>query len=388
MTQDRCHSIMQRALIILDGLYTYWDNILEPLNWPSHIKDNPLLFLLKIYFNKDINPDIDNIINYLELKTSEILLITSKIITKNTNNAYNEQLINSIDLSHFDNVSESQLQLITKTLRSFDEILQTTTTMLWNYNRAKIRHSEASQKLKAKLEAEQTTSATVSTALAINKALNNIENDNIRDKTTQIRISNIEKHLIQQNQTNREILNHLKIRKTPQRHLDNKLKTTSHQFREDIVDLTETGFNSPDNTSSPFRRKRKLNIQWDSTIQQVKQYNPETTPKQLFAPSITLTNAHTLANNPFSGHVVNTTQTSSIRGNPHNSNTNQPKTSFLGQTSPFNSQIDFLDQTTSAISNLQTQTPPNPFHNQQQNKKQKFRGGNHRGRKRGYLQRY
>ncbi len=260
--------------------------------------------------------------------------------------------------------------------------------MLWNNNRAKIRHSEASQKLKAKLEAEQTTSATVSTALAINKALNNIENYNIQDKATQIRISNLEKHLIQQNQTNREILNHLKIRKTPQRHLDNKLKTTSHQFREDIVDLTETGFNSPDNSSSPFRRKRKLNIQWDSTIQQVKQYNPETTPKQLFAPSITLTNAHTLTNNPFSGHVVNTTQTSLIRGNPHNSNTNQPKTSFLGQTSPFSSGINFLDQTTSAISNLQTQTPPNPFHNQQQNKKQKFRRGNHRGRRRGYLQRY
>lgn len=109
LTQDRCHSIMQRALIILDALYTYWDDILEPLNWPSHIKDNPLLFLLKIYFNKDINPDIDNIVNYLELQTSEILLITSKIITKNTNNTYNEQLINSIDLSHFDNVSETQL---------------------------------------------------------------------------------------------------------------------------------------------------------------------------------------------------------------------------------------------------------------------------------------
>jgi hypothetical protein len=55
------------------------------------------------------------------------------------------------------------------------------------------------------MEAEKKSTATVSTALALNKALTNIDANSTQDKATQLRISNLEKHLIQQVQTNREI---------------------------------------------------------------------------------------------------------------------------------------------------------------------------------------
>jgi hypothetical protein len=92
LTQDRCHNIMQRAIILLDGLYTYWKNILEPINWPPEIESNPILFLTKIYFNEYFNTDINMITNYFELSPSEILATTAKIITKNINDSYNIKL--------------------------------------------------------------------------------------------------------------------------------------------------------------------------------------------------------------------------------------------------------------------------------------------------------
>jgi hypothetical protein len=106
LTQDRCHNIMQRAIILLDGLYTYWKNILDPINWPPQIEKNPILFLVRVYFNEDFNSDINELVNYFELSPSEILVTITKIITNNPNNTFNIQLINSLDLRIIDNLSE------------------------------------------------------------------------------------------------------------------------------------------------------------------------------------------------------------------------------------------------------------------------------------------
>ena len=102
-----------------------------------------------------------------------------------------------MNINFLENQDDNQISLITQTISAFDEILKSTTTLLWDANQKIIWHSEASQKLRAKLEAEKTTSATVATALAINKAVANIDHGNIRDKATQIRNSNLEKHLMQ-----------------------------------------------------------------------------------------------------------------------------------------------------------------------------------------------
>jgi len=246
-------------------------------------------------------------------------MIISKIITKNPNNTYNTQLINSLDASYINNLTDNQCQLISETLQSFHQILKATSITLWEFNCTKIHHSEASQKLKAKLEAEKTASATVATALAINKAVANIDHWNIRDKATQIRISNLEKHLMQQTQKKKEILNQLKTQRHRQGSRHHYSNTPPCFSEEDFVDLTDNGSLTPDKISLPFQKKRKQNIQWDSTNQQIQQYIPKTTPKQLFAPLITLTNA----NNPFSSQVSNPPQTISLSQNLINKHKNQ-----------------------------------------------------------------
>jgi hypothetical protein len=395
LSQDHCHNIMQRAIILLDGLYTYWKNILDPIDWPSQIENNPILFLTKIYFNEDFNPDINELINYFELSSSEILLTITKIITKNNNNTSNIQLLNSIDLKIIDELSEIQTHLITETLKSFDEIMKASTISLWDFSRTKIPLSEASQILKAKMELEKITSATVAITQAINTALANITNNNTQEQATQLRISNLEKHIIQQVQTNKEILNHLKKHQDPQKE---HRHTSKRSFTEEIVDLTDNGSNSP-NITTAINNKRcnKQNIQWDSTIRHVQQYNPDATPKQLYASSNTLSNTKPFLGqsmpmpgppSPFIGHTtLSLGQTTPFLGHT---------TTFLGQT-PTNIYPPLVSQLTPGNPNTQnshnhtstspgyfqqlishnslTQTPPNPFsHKQPQTPKRHHEG--------------
>jgi hypothetical protein len=197
LTQDRCHNMLLKALNILEGIYTYWENIMEPINWPQNIQEYPILFLTKLYFNTDINSDVNNVIDYLELSPSDILLIIAKIITRNKNNNFNTNRINSIDLTELQNLTENQLTVVRETLTTLYEILKATTITLWGTSISKIRHSEASQKLKAKLEADRIASATIATSMAIDKAIANIEENTSTNNVTQLRIANLEKQLLQ-----------------------------------------------------------------------------------------------------------------------------------------------------------------------------------------------
>jgi hypothetical protein len=93
-----------------------------------------------------------------------------------------------------------------------------------------------------------------------------------------------------------------------------------------------------------------------------------TTPKELFAPSITLTNA----NNPFSGQSSNLLQSFPTGQTPINTHQNQQ--SFVGQM-------------LNTLNSIQTQTPPNPFHKPPYNTHHRPQGGKFRGRRIGSSQR-
>jgi hypothetical protein len=403
LTQDRCHNIMLKALNILEGIYTYWENIMEPINWPQNIQEYPILLLTKLYFNTDVNSDVNNIIDYLELSPPDILLIIAKIITRNKDNNFNTNRINSIDLTELQNLMENQLTVVRETLTTFDEILKATTITLWGTNISKIRHSEALQKLKAKLEADRIASATIATSMAIDKAIANIEENTSTNNVTQLRIANLEKQLLQQTQTNKEILHHLKLRSNQQKSLKRmKQKFPFNSHQDNTVDLTDSLSQSPDNTPTTTNKKPRHDIQWDSTLHQVKQYHPDTTPIQSFAPMNTP--------NPFKGHTFPPAFTlTALNDNTSNSrllnthSTLNTSSLFLGLPStpttlnaPLSGQTNFHPGTLpSPINQIQlqtnnkfhTSTTPNPFNNPQTNQTKKFRGGNHRGGRRRFLRR-
>jgi len=328
--RDKCNNIMQKAISILGGIYRYWENIIGPANWTHDIEKNILLVILKIYFETDYIPNISDIIEYFELPPNEILLICSKIITKNTDDIYNQSVLTTIDMIHLNLAAHNaeQLHILTETISAFDNILRATTVELWEANLQNQRLNEAAQILKAKLDTDKIESATAATTRAIEKAteITNAATQNYH--TTNLRIANIERQLSHQKQTANEILNHIKRQKTNK---DNKHhhKTmppspnpfNTHNLNKNIS-TPWNPFNTSNETSNnkkttlqinthtkqhikqnqqPQNRKRK-NIQWDQAHTEITEYNPWSTPIQTFSRS----NLLPLPPNPNPFHITQT----------------------------------------------------------------------------------
>jgi hypothetical protein len=214
--RDKCNNIMQKAISILGGIYLYWENIIGPASWSHYIEKNILLLILKIYFETDYIPNITVVIEYFELPPNEILLICSKIITKNPDDIYNQTVLTTIDMIHLNLAAHNteQLHILTETISVFDNILRATTVELWEENLQNQCLNVAAQILKAKLDTDKIESATVATTRAIEKAteITNASTQNYH--TTNLRIANIERQLSHQKQTANEILNYIKRQKT------------------------------------------------------------------------------------------------------------------------------------------------------------------------------
>jgi len=115
-----------------------------------------------------------------------------------------------------------------------------------------------------------------------------------------LRISILEKQLLQQDQTSKEILNRLKNRKQSDRSKTNYPAFSDNQQifpPENVVDLT---LKSPEKSNAPsqIQKNKKPKLQWDTNISQPLQYNQLIPPTQMFSHSPTL--------NPFLKNLPNT----------------------------------------------------------------------------------
>jgi hypothetical protein len=288
LIKERCHKIMKKTITILDGLFSYWSDVIGPANWSQTIGNNILLILLKIYFETEYIPDTSDILNYLEMTPNEILLLAARIITKNNDDIYNQSVLLTIDQIelNFTHHNSSQLHILQETLSSFNAILRATTIELWEINSQRLRESEASLKLKAKLDSERTASATIATTKAIDKALEIIDVSNNNNQATQLRILNLEKQLLKQNQTSNEILNHLKSQKNSKGSHQRPMTSPPNPFlqkRTHKMDHTMASSTLTNQDAHTNLTKRRKGIQWEDN--HVTEYNTTTMPIQTFAHS-------------------------------------------------------------------------------------------------------
>jgi hypothetical protein len=63
---------MEQSISILDGLHTYWENILY-IEWPNNLTKKIVLLLVKIYFNADYTHHLEVVIKFFELTANKIL---------------------------------------------------------------------------------------------------------------------------------------------------------------------------------------------------------------------------------------------------------------------------------------------------------------------------
>jgi hypothetical protein len=99
---------------------------------------------------------------------------------------------------------------LAEVMLNFDQILCFTTFDLWNQHKDRARKTAAGINLNSKMKAMKTINATESTALAIAKAAENANANQLAMLESNLRISNLENSARKQEQKSNEIINHLK----------------------------------------------------------------------------------------------------------------------------------------------------------------------------------
>jgi len=200
LKQDRCSSIISKALLILDGLSSFFMEVIgtptfSSLSSQKHIN----LFLWKTYLS-NLCIEVDDIAEFFDLPLEYILTLGAKLLTNSASDEDAKSLINAINLDDIDVCNPIHEGFLSETLISFDQILKTTTIGIWSFQNEKAKHSTAAQNLHAKMKSLQATNATEVTAQAIAKATENMNLMNSKDLAANLRLTNLEKQFRKQDQ--------------------------------------------------------------------------------------------------------------------------------------------------------------------------------------------
>jgi hypothetical protein len=209
LTIDRCSHILTKALQILDGLTSFHIDVLGKPTWPSTENKNIPLLLFKFYFSSKYF-DINSISNYLDIPPEEILLIGTKIWSKNHSEDNATKLLESLKLSDINSETQYDYTFTTEILRNFDQILKHTTIGIWQHHKETSKQITAAINLKAKMKSMEILDATTATAQAIAKATDSINYNQALSANANLRIANLEKSLQKQEQKSNTIINQIK----------------------------------------------------------------------------------------------------------------------------------------------------------------------------------
>jgi hypothetical protein len=102
LTSECCLKILNEALQILNGLASFYADLIGTPNWPSaNNKELLTLFLLKLYLSSTIIQPTE-LVEYLETPGSYMLLIGTKLLMETETDDKAQNIISSLNLSEFD----------------------------------------------------------------------------------------------------------------------------------------------------------------------------------------------------------------------------------------------------------------------------------------------
>jgi hypothetical protein len=223
---DHCHSLLDKALQILDGLTSFHTDLFSTPLWPSVDDKHVSLFLFKAYLSGSFI-STSEIMEYLGFSSDKMLLIGAKLLTNNPSDEDASKVISSLKLTDIDLNEEVDYLFVTETLINFDQILRHTTIILWHHHEEKAKQLAAALKFKTKMKSLEITNASTATAQAIAKATNALEHNEALSVNANLRISNLEKWKLKQEQQTNELSNRLK-QQALQKNIQKNLKG-SHQ---------------------------------------------------------------------------------------------------------------------------------------------------------------
>jgi hypothetical protein len=257
LLQDRCQTILKKALQLLDGIALYHATVIYTPNWFLSSQNHNTLLLFKLYLSEEFI-DIKEIINYFEVPLDTIRLIGAKILTNNGSDEIALNSITSINLNIINLNHQDEFKFISETLINFDQTLRITTIDLWETQKEKSKQLSAAETLKARMAAFETIDITARTASAIAKATDAHSGLQVSSLQTNLRLANLEKATRKQDQKVNEFAkalqkNNYKIKK-------NKRQATIFD-QDNTVDLTED-----DESHTIPTRNRQQRRRLDTTV--------------------------------------------------------------------------------------------------------------------------
>jgi hypothetical protein len=244
------------------------------------------LFLWKLYLSNEFI-EIDDLIEYLGLPQETILTIGAKIITKVTSDDEANSILRPIKLSDINPDDETHESFFSETLTIFHQILYITTVDIWKAHTERNKLTLAALNLKTKRKSLEVFNITASTATAIAKAQDNINEAQIQNLNSSIRITNLEKSFRKQEQKTDKLVKSIQTKNTPkQKNLKGSYKTGSvtspdymtpttnknknknnSNHQQKIIDLSEEGIEDSvypvheenNNFLSPKQTAKRLN---------------------------------------------------------------------------------------------------------------------------------
>jgi len=320
LTLERCVDYLRKALQILEGLASFFADIISYPSWPSANDKNLTLFMLKAYLSSKYI-EASKLTEYLEMPPDKILLSGAKILLDTDSNETAEHTLASLKLSDINFENETEEIFVTEVLTAFNQIITFTTAKLWHCYSEASRQTAAGLKLKSKMKAMDIINATLATAQALEKASDHVNTQKAASLETGLRISNLEKFTRTQEQKTNEIL---KKFKTNTNHRQKNLKGShptesmtspkkqtppnkKQKSKRNMVDLTiddDEESNSPPQTKNkkqrPTPQKTKEISQPQNQKQKTVQWR-ETEKVKIFHPSQPVSRSFIkqASNNPF-----------------------------------------------------------------------------------------
>jgi hypothetical protein len=147
LLNDRCHSILSKALPLLEGLSSYYAEVIHTPTWASTSSKLNTLLLFKLYLSNDFL-DVNKLIDYLQVLIDTVRLIGTKILTNNARIESATRALNSAHLSKINFQNREEFLYISKTLINFDQIMHVTTIDLWRSHTKKVKQASPAINLK------------------------------------------------------------------------------------------------------------------------------------------------------------------------------------------------------------------------------------------------
>ncbi len=204
LTEDRCLDILEKSLQILDCLTNFYIDIFGFPNWSSTNHENITLFMLKLYLSKEYF-DTEDLVSYLGIPAEDILLMGVKKLKNITSDEEAIKILESLNTKEVKMESPLDSTFISEILINFDQIIKATTLELWQRHTENTKKTIAAINMKSRMQSHATIKATTATAMAIAKATSNMDYNHSFNTSANLRIANVEKSLIRQEQKTNEI---------------------------------------------------------------------------------------------------------------------------------------------------------------------------------------